>query len=264
MKLGLQGKIAFVTGATRGLGLAAATALAQEGCRVAIMARDGERLGVATEELRKHGASFGVVGDVTHHVELSNAWNDVRRELGDPEIFVYNNSGPANSYFENVTDEELSASHDLTVRGFLWCMREALPAMKQRGWGRIVTLGSIAIKEPHKEYPLVLHNTFRLAQLGMSKTLANEYARYGITVNTIATGTIDHDGNSFVRAYAAGFAQGLTKEQIDRQRVATVPAGRLGRSEELGALCAFLCSELAGYITGQAIYLDGGRTQSPV
>lgn len=264
MNLGLGGKVAFVAGATRGLGLAAATALAAEGCRVAIMGRDRVRLGIATEILRKQGAVFGVVGDVTDDAGLSAAWNDVRREFGDPEIFVYNNGGPTNTYFENVTDEELSASHDLTVRGFMWSMREALPAMKRSGWGRIVTLGSIAIKEPHKAYPLILHNTFRLAQIGMSKTLANEYARFGVTVNTIATGTIEHDGDSFVRAYAAGFDQGLTKEQIDRQRVANVPAGRLGRPEELGALCAFLCSENAAYITGQAIYLDGGRTQSPV
>jgi len=225
MNFGLEGKVAFVTGATRRLPLAAAPALAAEGCRVAIMGRDRERLASASQTLRKHGTVLGVVGNLTDATGRSKALNDVRRDFGDPQIFVYNNGGSANSYFDTVPDEELSTSHDLTVWGFLWCAREPLPPMKRRGWGRIDTLGSIAINEPNEAYPLILHNTFRLAQLGMSKTLANEYAPFGVTVNTIAPGTIDHDGDSFLRAYATGFDVGLPKQQIDRQRLANVPAG---------------------------------------
>lgn len=265
MDLGLKDKVALVTGASRGLGKAVAEELAQEGCKVALMARDPAKLAPVVDGLRAEGLeAMGVTGDLLNQEQVSNAWSEVRAAFGDPDIFVYNNGGPANVFFEDATDEDFLQAQEITVRGFLWSMREALPAMKRKGWGRVVTLGSLCVKEPHKEFPLVLHNTFRLAQLGMSKTLANEYGPFGITVNTIATGTISHDGDSFVRAYAAAEQRGLSKEEADRRRIANVPVGRLGRADEMGALCAFLCSDRAGYITGQAIYLDGGRTQCPV
>lgn len=265
MNLGLKDKVALVTGASRGLGKAVAEALAIEGCKVALLARDSGRLAPTVAALRAGGGEvMGVAGDLMNQHEVLRAWTEVRAAYGDPDIFVYNNGGPANVFFEDATDDDFLLAHDVTVRGFLWSMREALPTMKRKGWGRVVTLGSISVKEPHKEFPLVLHNTFRPAQLGMSKTLANEYGPFGITINTIATGTISHDGDSFIRAYEAAEKLGLSKEEADRHRTANVPVGRLGRADELGALCAFLCSDRAGYITGQAIYLDGGRTQCPV
>lgn len=265
MDLGLEGKIAFVGGASQGLGKAVAEELAREGCRVALLARNEQKLAATVEALRKEGGeAIGVAGDMTDRTALSAAWEMVRNTYGDPDIFVYNNAGPSNAFFEDATDDDLAYSQEMTVRGFFWCMQEALPAMKRKGWGRVVTLGSLTVKEPHKEFPLIFHNTFRLAQLGMSKTLANEYAPHGVTINTIATGTIAHDGDSFNRAYASAAVQGLSKEDVDQHRISTVPAGRLGRADEIGALCAFLCSGRAAYITGQAVYLDGGRTQCPV
>jgi len=265
MDLGLKGKVALVTGASRGLGKAVAEELAREGCKVALLARDPIKLAPTVNALRAEGLEvIGLTGDLLNQDEVSSAWTQVRATYGDPDIFVYNNGGPANVFFEDATDDDFLHAHEVTVRGFLWSMREALPAMKRKGWGRVVTLGSIAVKEPHKTFPLVLHNTFRPAQLGMSKTLANEYGPFGVTINTIATGTISHDGDSFVRAYAAAETLGLSQAEMDRHRVADVPVGRVGRADEMGALCAFLCSDRAGYITGQAIYLDGGRTQCPV
>lgn len=264
MDLGIKGKVALVTGASQGLGFAVAEELAKEGCRVAMMARHKKKLDEAVSAIRRHGEAAGVTGDMLDQAKLSKAWADVRSAYGEVDIFIYNNAGPSNAYFEDATDEDLINSHNITVRAFLWCMREALPAMKKKGWGRVLTLGSITVKEPHKEFPLILHNTFRPAQLGMSKTLANEYAPHGVTVNTIATGTIAHDGDSFNRAYARFAELGMSKEDVDKHRIATVPMGRLGRGDEIGALAAFLCSERAAYITGQAVYLDGGRVQCPV
>ena len=255
----------MVTGSSRGLGKAAAEELAREGCKVALVARDQTKLSITVDCLRSEGLDvIGVTGDLMDRGLMAGAWAEVRAAYGDPDIFVYNNGGPANVFFEDATDDDFIQANDITVRGFLWSMREALPAMKRKGWGRVVTLGSLCVKEPHKEFPLVLHNTFRPAQLGLSKTLANEYGAFGVTLNTIATGTISHDGNSFVRAYEAAERNGVSKTDTDRRRIVNVPVGRVGRADELGALCAFLCSDRAGYITGQAIYLDGGRTQCPV
>jgi len=126
-----------------------------------------------------------------------------------------------------------------------------------------VTLGPLCAREPHKEFPNVLHNLGRPAQVGLSKTLSNEVGRYGVTVNTIATGMIDHDGHAVRRAYANGaLMKGMSSAEIDAYRVGNIPVGRTGRADELGSLCAYLCSDRAGFINGQTILLDGGRVAS--
>jgi 3-oxoacyl-[acyl-carrier protein] reductase len=142
--------------------------------------------------------------------------------------------------------------------GFTWAAREVVPAMKGNSWGRIVTLGSLCAKEPHKDFPMALHNFGRPAQVGLSKTLANELGQFGITVNTIATGMLDHDGFAVARAYD----RNLSAEEIYRLRIKDIPLKRTDTARELGDLCAFLCSERAAFLTGQTILLDGGRVGS--
>jgi 3-oxoacyl-[acyl-carrier protein] reductase len=147
--------------------------------------------------------------------------------------------------------------------GFNWCVREALPGMRDAGWGRIVTLGSLCAREPHRAFPMVLHNLGRPAQIGFSKNLANEVGVDGITVNTVGTGMIDHDGEAVRRAYMPhAEKRGLSFEEIQEFRTSSIPVRRAGTAEELAAACVFLCSKPAAFITGQLLLVDGGLVAS--
>lgn len=263
MELGISGKLAVVTGASRGLGLAAARELGREGSRVVLVARDGEAVRDAARQLAEEGVeAVGLSADLTDQEQVAALFERIRGELGDPDILVYNNSGARDHSFDDASDEDFRHAYEILVMGFVWCVRQVVPAMRRRRWGRIVTLGSLCAREPHKEFPMVLHNLGRPAQVGLSKTLANELGRFGITVNTIGTGMLDHDGQAVSRAYADAAARGMTAEEVQQLRVGPIPVGRAGRADELGALCAFLCSERAAFITGQMILLNGGRVAS--
>lgn len=260
MNFGFDGKLAIVTGASRGIGRGIAQSLAQEGCQVLLLARDVAAVESAAAELRAQGAkAHGLSVDLTQKDQVFKVMAQIREQHGNPDIFVYNNGGARDSFFEEATDDDYLHAIQIMIMGFAWCLQHLLPTMKQRRWGRIVTLGSICAKEPHRDYPAILHNLGRPAQVGMSKTLANQLGEFGITVNTIATGTIDHDGGSVRRSWAKAQAAGVTDEEIQQRRLRNVPMRRAGRLDEIGALCAFLCSEQAGYLTGQTIVLDGGR-----
>ena len=142
-------------------------------------------------------------------------------------------------------------------------MSELLDDMKKKGWSRIVSLGSLCAKEPHKAYPMIMHNMGRAAQVGLNKTLSNQVGNTGLTMNIIATGMIDHDGGSIVRAYEAHSAdKNMTKEDIEKFRVKDIPVGHMGKPEDIGSMCAFLCSDKSGFINGQTILVDGGRVSS--
>lgn len=259
MDLGIQERIAVVTGASRGLGFAAARALGLEGCRVVVIARNAAAIHDAELRLKQEGIdAVGIAADITDSSQVEAIFDQIRTSIGPPDILVYNNSGARDLYYEEATDEDFRDAFEKLIMGFVWCTRQVLPQMKDRGWGRIVTLGSLCAREPHRELPMVLHNLGRPAQLGISKTLANEYGQFGITVNTIGIGMIDHDGEAVARSYN----RNLTAEEIRDFRTSANPVRRTGTAEELGALAAFLCSEPAAFITGQMVLLDGGRVAS--
>lgn len=266
MDLGIAGKVALVTGGSRGLGLACAERLGQEGCRVVLAARDPDRLQRAVDRLREQGAeAHGFPADIATSEGISTLVSQLEAEGLEPDILVFNNSGPPNPNFEDATDEDYLVAYQRMVMAFNWAAKATLPAMKKRRWGRIVTLGSYCVKEPHSELKMVLHNLIRPAAVGLSKTIADEVGEFGITVNTIGTGTIDggdEDSTFRVNYRKRAKERGITFEEMKAIRVEPIPMKRAGEPSEVAGLCAYLSSDLAGFITGQTILIDGGKARS--
>lgn len=262
MDLGISGKLAVVTGGSRNVGRAAAEALAREGCRVVIVSRGSADAAAVVDAMAAEGHDVTAIeGDVGSHEGIKPLFQRISETCGDPDILVYNNGGPPDSLVGEASVADYISGYDMTVIGFLRAVEMVADHMKAQGFGRIVTLGSMCAKHPHKEIPMIVHNIVRPAALGASRTLANELARHGITVNTIGTGRIDGgEGGSFRRTYRAlARARGQSGDELIEQLLQSLPGKRGGTPEEVGALCAFLCSSVAGFINGQLIMCDGGQ-----
>jgi len=263
MDLGLKDKVAIVTGGSRNLGYEVCRELLNEGCKVFITARNQASLEKALSGLDNYRDRLaGAAGDLLNKADIQRTFELAREKFGPADILVYNNSGPPNASFDEAKDEEYRLGYELMVMGFIWCVQQVVDDMKARKWGRIVTLGSIAGKEPHDILPMVIHNLVRPAALGVSKTLSNELGRFGITVNTVGTGRINvksSDG-SWRRTYRERAEKaGLTFEELTQRIWGRIPVGGPGTPEDISALCAFLCSDRAGFITGQLVMCDGGE-----
>jgi 3-oxoacyl-[acyl-carrier protein] reductase len=252
MDLGLQGRTALVMGASRGLGRATAAALAREGARVAIASRSQERLEEAAAAIEADLSTNGspptpFVADATDLERLAALPAEVETALGPVEILVTNTGGPPFGGALEHELEEWEAAYRSLVLAPKVLADAVVPGMRERGWGRIVNVGSTSTREP---IPFLnLSNSHRMAAVGYLKTLAAEVAGDGITVNTVATGR-------FATERLADAEGSLAP--AEEAAKADVPAGRLGRPEEYGDLVAFLCSERAAYLTGAVIPLDGG------
>jgi 3-oxoacyl-[acyl-carrier protein] reductase len=249
MKLGLDHRVALVMGASRGIGRAIAAALAREGAKVAIVSRSPEKLEGAAAEIGHGVAAFAA--DATDLDRLGALPSEVETALGPIEILVLNTGGPP---FGGALDHELD-DWESAYRSLVLAPRvlaaAVLPRMRERGWGRIVNVGSSSTREPIPG--LNLSNAHRMAAVGFLKTLSREVAADGITVNTVATGRFATER----LADASGSLEGAEKAAKGE-----VPAGRLGRPEEYGDLVAFLCSDRAAYVTGAVIPIDGGLLRS--
>jgi 3-oxoacyl-[acyl-carrier protein] reductase len=249
MDLGLEGRVALVMGASSGIGRGIAAVLAREGARVAIVSRSLERLEEAAAEIG--GGATPFVADASDPERLAALPGEVVAALGPVDILVANTGGPP---FGGALDHGLD-EWERAYRSLVLAPRvlagAVVPGMRERGWGRIINVGSITTREPNPA--LNLSNSHRMAAVGFLKTLASEVAADGVTVNTVATGRFATDrladhGGSLEGAEAAARTE--------------VPAGRLGRPEEYGDLVAFLCSERAAYLTGTVIPIDGGLLRS--
>jgi 3-oxoacyl-[acyl-carrier protein] reductase len=243
--LGLEGRVALVMGASRGIGRAIAAALAREGARVAIVSRSREKLDEAAAEIGEAATPF--VADVSDLDHLAVLPTEVESVLGPIEILVLNAGGPP---LGGALDHELD-EWELAYRSLVLAPRvlagAVVPGMRERGWGRIVNVGSSSTREPIPG--LNLSNSHRMAAVGFLKTLSREVAAEGITVNTVATGRFGTE-----RLASNTGSLEAAEEAAKRE----VPAARLGKPEEYGDLVAFLCSERAAYLTGTVIPLDGG------
>jgi len=257
MDLGLKGKAAFVAGGSMGLGRAVALELANEGAKVAIGALDDPHLNEAAELIRRETGSevLAIPVDVS---DAQQAKAVVRRAIGHfgtLDILVNNAGGPPSADFVDIDETLWEKGFRLNLLSTILMTREAVPVMKAKGWGRIINMTSISVKQPIDG--LIISNTIRSGVIGLAKTLSTELAPFNVTVNNVCPGFTMTDR---VRNLAKAMAEkeGTTPEAIIGRWEASIPMKRLGTPEEFAALVAFLASERSGYITGAAIQIDGG------
>ncbi len=261
MDLGLRGKVALVAAASRGLGRAIADVLAAEGASLVICARGADELEVARKSIASRaGANIhAVVADLSDRAQIDNVAREALGTFGRVDILVTNAGGPPAGKFETHAWDAWQRAVDLTLRSAVELTRAVLPGMRERKWGRIINVTSIAVKQPVDN--LMLSNSVRSAVTGFARTLANEVATDGITVNNILPGyTRTERVEQLADATAA--KEGLTRRDIVARFEQEIPMRRLGEPAEFAALAAFLASEQASYITGQSIAVDGGWIRS--
>lgn len=261
MDLGITGKVALVCGSSAGLGRAIADALAAEGCRVAVNGRDEERLNHAVALLaQRHDTEIaGFRADVSDPAQATDLVDQVDQRFGALDILVCNAAGPAAAPFEHTPADGWQAALDLNLLSTVHLCRAAVPLMRTRRWGRVICLTSVAARQPIAG--LILSTTARAGVLGFSKCLSDEVATDGITVNAVCPGYMHTDRVTDLVQQRAEQTKS-SSNQVLAGYVADIPAGRIGKPEELAAAVAFLASDKAGYITGVALQVDGGYIRS--
>jgi 3-oxoacyl-[acyl-carrier protein] reductase len=256
MDLGLKDCKAFIAGASKGLGKACAKALAGEGARVFVCSRNAEELKRTAAEVRAAGYC---AADVSRPAEVKRVMAEAIAALGGLDCLVTNAGGPPTAPFEKAGDADWDIAYQLNLMSAVRLIREALPALKASGRGRIVNLTGYGVKEPMTD--LVVSDSVRAGVTVMAKTIASDLAPYGITVNNIAPGPIMTDRLTEILS-ARAKSLGITPDEQFRRFSETIPVRRMGRPNEIGDLCAYLCSPQAGYLTGQTIVVDGGVNRS--
>jgi NAD(P)-dependent dehydrogenase (short-subunit alcohol dehydrogenase family) len=252
VELGLNSKVAAVTGGTEGIGRATALRLAQEGARVAICARRQEPLDKTAEEIRKCGTeALAVAADMSKAADVERFMKAVIGHFGRIDILVNNAGTSARGKFLEVDDAAWSTDLGLKVFGAIRCTRLAVPHMKKQGGGRIVNITISSAKQPGAES--MPTSVSRAAGLALTKALSREYAADNILVNTVCIGKIKSGQHErrFTR-------QGISADEYYRQTAKDIPLGRVGEAEEVANVIAFLVSDAASYVTGTSINLDGG------
>lgn len=259
--LGIKGKIALVAAASTGLGRAVAEELAAEGASLVLCARDADRLSETAETIthRSNTDVLPITADVTSKADLERLVNGANQRFGRIDILVTNAGGPPAGKFDQLSADQWEEAARLTLFSAIELTRLVLPGMKAQNWGRILNITSIAVKQPVDN--LILSNSLRAAVTGFARTLANEVATNGITVNNILPG---YTRTERVEELAQMMAQkqGIDAASFKAKWEQEIPMRRLGEPREFAALAAFLVSERAAYITGTSIQVDGGWIRS--
>jgi 3-oxoacyl-[acyl-carrier protein] reductase len=248
MDLGLDGRVALVTGASKGIGRAIAAELVAEGALVAVSSRSRKRI-------EESASAIGAVGFVHDSAELDDAArlvDEVGTQLGPIDVLVCNTGGPPSGADAlGFTREQWQQAYTSLVLGPMALIEATLPGMRDRGFGRVVNVVSAGVREPIPN--LMLSNAHRVSMINAFKTLARQVAADGVTLNSVLPGRIDTDRMIELTG---------SREAADAFARERVPAGRLGTVEEFAAVAAFLCSARASYVTGETVVVDGGLTQS--
>ena len=258
MELGLHGKVAIITGGSRGIGRAIALGLAAEGVNVALSARGERDLAATVAEVRALGVeALGVAGDMTQPADIERLVGETVAAFGGVDILINNVGGNQGGWFWDTTDADFQYTYDLNVFAAMRASRRVVPEMRKRGGGRIIIIASIWGRESGgSSGGAATYNSAKAAEIGLSKRLSWELARHNILVNTVAPGHILFPGGDWEK-----------QMQADPDRIAEMvrrdcPLGRMGRPEEVAAVVAFLVSERATLITGACLNVDGGQSHS--
>lgn len=270
MDFGIAGKKALVCGASKGLGFACAEALYSEGADLMLIGRDEKALDSACRKIAENAKSKSEAStnqgklsfskcDLLSKEARAKLAENLKSSWGSPLIVVHNVGGPKASHVQDTSAESWQEGFERLFLPVVDLNAFFLPQMKESGWGRIVTVTSLSVVEPIAM--LSVSNALRSASTAMSKTLSDEVAKFGITVNCVAPGLILTDRTEDLIA-ARLASSGQSRAEYEAEVLKSIPAGRLGRPDEYGAVVCFLCSQQASYINGSTVYVDGGKRRS--
>lgn len=261
MDLGLKNKKAVVCGGSKGLGLASAEALAKEGASLFLVSREESSLQSAADSLKSMGSPDvqWTTCDLTSHESRQQCIDKILKAWNGVDILIHNVGGPKASFAMDTNEEQWHEGFDRLFIPVVHFNSAFIPSMKNSNWGRIITITSLSVMEPISM--LAISNALRSASTSLSKSLSDEIAKFGITVNCVAPGLVQTDRTEDLLNSRVA-KSGQTREDYMTDMLKTIPAGRLGNPKEFGEVVCFLASEPAAYISGSTICVDGGKRRS--
>lgn len=261
MDLGLKNKVAVISGASRGIGMACAREFLAEGATVVVVSRNAAANAAAAQEFERQypGKVLGIPTDLDDDGSVAAMAEQAVKKLGRIDVLVNAAATVIPDDFFKMTDKYLTSMFDQKFNGVARCIRHVVPDMRKRKWGRIISISGLAGRQPHFQViPAAVNNA---AVLNLTKALAAELAKDNILVNAVAPHIIDTERQEDTMVEWAKIT-GQSVEEVRKQRMARIPIGRMGRPDEVAAMVAFLASERAGFMTGSAYYVDGGVSLS--